>query len=114
MVPILSAIRACLGVLLCYVGATAAVAAPTAATTAAVAPPAPMSASRFAGALEHPDRLRAVGDYNTTLRWTSPDVDFRQFDRIFIEPVGVRSESHSAPIDPKDSKALTDYLRQSL
>lgn len=114
MAPVRSAIGVCASVLLCYLGATAAVAASTAATTPTVAPPAqPTSASRFAGALEHPDRLKLIGD-DKTLRWTNPGVDFHQFDRIFIERVGVKSDSYSAPIDPKDSKALTDYLRQSL
>ena len=100
MVSVLSAIGFCAGFLLCNPGATPAMAASTATTTpAASSAQESTPASRFAGALEHPDRLKPLDDF-TTLRWTNPGVDYRKFSGILIERVGVKTDSHSPPIDP--------------
>src|SRR4051812_37991606 len=108
MVSVLCTIGAYASLLLWIPGVTPAMAASTAATTPAATPPQQAaSASRFAGTLEHPDRLKPLDDF-TTLRWTSPGVDYRKISSILVERVSVKTGSHSPPIDPKDSKALAE------
>ena len=79
----------------------------------ALSPAAAPSVASLSRDLTYPDRLQPVGTEGAQ-RWTDPAVDFRIYDRILIEGIGIRLEADSPAVDAATLKSLTDYFHQGL
>lgn len=76
---------------------------------------APKAAKRT-GFLSNYDMLKPMGGDDEAQSWRRPDVDWKKYDKVFIERIQVfpKKESEDKGIDPTDLKMLIDYFYEDL
>lgn len=66
--------------------------------------------------LNRPDLLKPVEGVDGAMSWRSPEINWKQYDKVLIERIRLylKEDSEDKAIDPTDLKMLTDYFYEAL
>lgn len=78
--------------------------------------PAPAKTVNSSGFLSNYEQLKPMGGDGEAKSWRRSDVDWKKYDKVFIERIQVfpKKESEDKGIDPTDLKMLVDYFYEAL
>ncbi len=66
--------------------------------------------------LSRTDQLKPVEGGDGAMSWRSPEINWKQYDKVLIERIRIylKEDSEDKSIDPTDLKMLTDYFYEAL